>query len=111
MMKIKRKPLMIVALGFTAAWSLQGSNGLAASQGRVKLDRSTSVPVFRVTVVARTTKAVNYRHRSGATKVDFRGTALMPYASGVATVDSKQGRMQIDAKMDHLTPATQFGPE
>jgi len=69
------------------------------------------VPIYHVTVVARTTRAVNYRHRSGSTKVDFRGTALMPEAKGVASVNSKQGRIEIDAKMEHLRPATQFGPE
>ena len=31
-------------------------------------------PIFRVTVVERTTNAVSYRHRSGWTKVDLRGT-------------------------------------
>jgi outer membrane protein OmpA-like peptidoglycan-associated protein len=61
--------------------------------------------------VGRTTKAINYRHRSGSTKVDFRGTALMPQAKGIATVNSKQGHIQIDARMDKMTPATQYGPE
>ena len=32
------------------------------------------VPVFSVTVVSRSTKAVNYRNRGGATRIDFRGT-------------------------------------
>jgi outer membrane protein OmpA-like peptidoglycan-associated protein len=54
---------------------------------------------------------VNYRHRSGATKVDFRGTALMPQAKGSAKVGSKQGYMEVDAHFDDLTPASQFGPE
>lgn len=36
---------------------------------------SGQTPVYRVTVVARTTKAINYHHRSGSTKIDFRGTA------------------------------------
>ena len=39
-----------------------------------------SQPIYRVTVVSRTAKAVNYRHRGGATKIDFAGTALMPNA-------------------------------
>ncbi len=78
---------------------------------QVQVDRSGSVPIYRVTVIGRTTKAVNYRHRSGTTKVDFRGTALMPAARGVANVTSKQGRIEVDAKFDKLTPATQFGPE
>jgi hypothetical protein len=33
----------------------------------VALFLSTFVPVFRVQVYARTTKAVNYRHRGGST--------------------------------------------
>ena len=42
------------------------------------VNQNGQVPTYHVTVVSRTTKAINYRHRSGATKVDFRGTALMP---------------------------------
>ena len=41
-------------------------------------------PVFRVKVVSRTTKAVNYRHRGGSTTVDLKGTSLMPDATGHA---------------------------
>ena len=37
-----------------------------------------SQPIFRVTVVERTTNAVSYRHRSGWTKVDLHGTPLAP---------------------------------
>lgn len=80
-------------------------------QSHVEMDRSGSVPIFRVTVVSRTTKAINYRHRSGSTPVDLRGTALMPMAKGEAVVNSKQGRIEINAHMDHMTPATQYGPE
>ena len=39
-----------------------------------------AMPIFQVTVVSRTTKAINYHHRSGSTHVDFRGTELMPGA-------------------------------
>jgi outer membrane protein OmpA-like peptidoglycan-associated protein len=80
-------------------------------QAGVKLDTSGKVPIYRVTVVERTTKAINYRHRSGPTEVDFRGTDLMPRAKGNATVNSKQGRIEIKARMEKVTPATQFGPE
>src|SRR5579871_557949 len=70
-----------------------------------------SVPVYRITVVARTTKAINYHHRSGSTRIGFRGTALMPDARGEAKVESKQGVIKIDAEMERLGPATQFGHE
>jgi len=69
------------------------------------------IPVFRVTVVGRTTPAVNYRHRSGATKVDFRGTPLLPESYGEAKVESKQGYIEIEVEFDELKPATRFGPE
>jgi hypothetical protein len=69
------------------------------------------VPLYRVTVVGRTAKAVNYGHRAEPTKVDMRGTVLMPYARGEAKVESKQGAMRIDAKMQHLEPPTKFGRE
>jgi outer membrane protein OmpA-like peptidoglycan-associated protein len=66
-------------------------------------------PVFRVTVYARTTKAVNYRHRGGSTIVDFRGTDLMPEVGGHAKVDGKAGRLAISAELTHLQPPGKFG--
>jgi outer membrane protein OmpA-like peptidoglycan-associated protein len=66
-------------------------------------------PVFRVTVYARTTKAVNYRHRGGSTIVDFRGTDLMPEVGGHAKVDGKVGRLAIGAELTHLQPPAKFG--
>jgi len=70
-----------------------------------------STPIYRVTVVARTTKAINYNHRSGSTRIGFRGTTLMPAARGEAKVESKQGVIKIDAEMERLEPATMSGPE
>jgi len=70
-----------------------------------------SVPIYRVTVVARTTKAINYNHRSGPTNIDFRGTTLMPEARGKAKVESKQGVIKIDAQMETMEPAANYGPE
>src|SRR3984893_18572060 len=69
------------------------------------------MPIYRVTVVARTMKAINYNHRSGSTEIGFRGTSLMPQASGEAKVESKQGVIKIDAEMQKLEPAGKFGPE
>ena len=67
------------------------------------------MPVFRVSVYARSTKAVNYRHRGGSTTVDFKGTALMPEVGGHAKVDGKVGRLAISAELTHLPQATKFG--
>ena len=102
-----------VLLLSSPSWAQQNGqpgNPEPATTGNVQLDRSGSTPIFRVTVVERTTKAVEYRHRSGSTPIDFRGTPLMPAAKGDATVNSKQGRIEINARMEHLSPATQYGP-
>lgn len=68
-------------------------------------------PMFHVKVMARTTKAVNYRHRGGSTTVDFKGTSLMPEATGKAKVDGKEGRLQISAELKNMQPATKFGAQ
>src|SRR6202171_5645123 len=104
-----RKPFTFVALVILFSVAAQAQQPV--QQGHVQIDRSGSVPIFRVTVVARTTKAINYRHRSGSTPIDFRGTSLMPEAKGEASVNSKQVRIEIKAHMEHLSPATQYGPE
>jgi outer membrane protein OmpA-like peptidoglycan-associated protein len=73
---------------------------------------STENPtVFKSNVVTRTTKAVDYRHRGGSTKVDLRGTELMPRAAGEAKVQSKTGRLQIDANLNGMETANKFGLE
>ncbi|HWY21392.1 MAG TPA: OmpA family protein [Candidatus Acidoferrum sp.] len=71
--------------------------------------QNDQMPVFRVNVYARTTKAVNYRHRGGSTTVDLRGTDLMPQVGGHAKIDGKVGRLAINAELTHLVPASTFG--
>jgi outer membrane protein OmpA-like peptidoglycan-associated protein len=70
-----------------------------------------SAPLYRIVVVERTTKAISYNHRSGATMIGFQGTSLMPAAHGEAKVESKQGVIKIDAEMQDLGRATAFGAE
>src|SRR3954471_4620487 len=69
------------------------------------------MPIFRVTVVSRTTKAINYHHRTGSTHIDFRGTELMPAARGEAKVESQMGSTKIETRLEHMTPPAQYGPE
>ena len=70
-----------------------------------------STPMFRVNVISRTVQAVNYQHRSGATKLDFAGTDLMPSANGEAEVNSKRGSIEIKAEFGNLEKPTAFGNE
>jgi hypothetical protein len=68
-----------------------------------------NVPLYRITVVGRTAQAINYRHRSGTTKIGFQGTVLQPEARGEAAVESKQGAIQVDAKFERLEAPTKYG--
>jgi outer membrane protein OmpA-like peptidoglycan-associated protein len=70
-----------------------------------------SVPIYQVTVIERTVKAVNYQYRGGQTQIDFAGTVLLPEAKGGAIVESKAGRTEIDAKFSHVAAPTRFGRE
>ncbi|HEX3662096.1 MAG TPA: OmpA family protein [Acidobacteriaceae bacterium] len=69
------------------------------------------VPIYKITVVGRNIPAINYFHRSGATKVGFRGTELLPQAKGSAEVNSLNGRTQIKVHIEGLVPANSFGVE
>jgi outer membrane protein OmpA-like peptidoglycan-associated protein len=80
-------------------------------QTRLAVEPLSPTPMFRVTVVSRSVPAVNYKHRSGATKVDFAGTDLMRSASGVAEVNSKRGAIEIEAEFGNLDKPTTFGNE
>src|SRR5437764_8555898 len=69
------------------------------------------MPVFHVTVTSRSVQAVNYKHRSGASKLDFAGTDLMPAATGQAKVESKKGYTEIEVEFGNLQKPTTFGNE
>src|SRR5438270_2548547 len=71
----------------------------------------TPTPTFRVNVISRSVQAVNYKHRAGATKLDFAGTDLMPRANGQAKVESKKGYIEIQVEFGDLQKPTVFGNE
>jgi outer membrane protein OmpA-like peptidoglycan-associated protein len=85
------------------------SQDAAQQQTNQPAGQGDQMPIFRVQVYARTTKAVNYRHRGGSTTVDFRGTDLMPEVAGHAKVDGKAGRLAISVELTHMQPASNFG--
>jgi outer membrane protein OmpA-like peptidoglycan-associated protein len=97
--------------GLAAAQSAQAPNPVQQTTENAARMAAGGMPIYRVTVVERTTKAINYNHRSGPTNIGFRGTALLPEAGGEARVESRQGVIKIDARMEKLQPATKFGPE
>ena len=81
------------------------------SQSATTVTPMAQTPTFRVVVTTRTTPAVNYRHHSGATKVNFAGTNLMPTANGEAEVNSKRGTIEVKAEFGNLQSPKTFGNE
>jgi len=84
---------------------------LAQLQTQDRVDSRDHRPTFNTAVVSRTTPAVSYRHRSGATKINFQGTDLMPGASGEAKVESKRGALEIEVQFSGLNRPSSFGNE
>lgn len=109
-MRIRFSSLLIFLAMSVTAFTQTSTTQPPADQSQ-QVTPMDKTPTFRVNVVSRTAKAVNYRHRSGATKIDFKGTELMPKASGEAKVESKQGYIEIEVEFDELSKATGFGNE
>jgi len=100
-MKIFRASMSVLLLAVFAA----------AQQENTPPEKMDQTPVFRVNVVSRTTKAVNYRHRGGSTTVDMAGTDLMPEIRGRAKVESKNGRLQINVDLSRMGSPRKIGPQ
>jgi len=77
----------------------------------VPLVDPASVPLYKVTVVQNSAKAINYRYLKSSTMIDFKGTVLLADAKGSAEIKSKAGATNIDAEFQNLPAATQFGAE
>jgi outer membrane protein OmpA-like peptidoglycan-associated protein len=109
-MKIAKMFLALCGLfcGLVSAQSPQATN---LTPELVQSQPGTSMPIYRVTVIERTMKAINYQHRSGATMIGFSGTSLLPNAHGEAKVESKKGYIEIEVEFDGLQPATKHGAE
>ena len=102
------KTTLLLAAGITLSLSAFAQTN---SQPTDQVVQMNPRPTFRVTVISRSVQAVNYQHRSGATKLDFAGTELMPSANGEAQVNSKRGSIEIEAEFGNLQKPTTFGNE
>jgi outer membrane protein OmpA-like peptidoglycan-associated protein len=102
------KAKLLLALGITLSLSAFAQIN---SQSSTVVEPMEHTPTFRVTVVSRSVQAVNYKHRGGATKMDFAGTDLMPQARGQAKVESKKGYIEIEVEFANLEKPTTFGNE
>src|ERR1700693_751738 len=102
------KNSLLLAAGITLSLSAFAQT---TSQTPMSVEPMAHTPTFRVTVVSRSVRAVNYKHRGGATKLDFAGTDLMPQANGQAKVESKKGYIEIEVEFGNLEKPTTFGNE
>ena len=81
------------------------------SQTELVVEPLSPTPVFHVSVTSRSVQAINYKHRGGASKLDFAGTDLMPAATGQAKVESKKGYIEVEVEFGNLEKPTTFGSE
>lgn len=102
---------MKTAVIFIAIGTLAAQVPNPTSSQTTPANTGQPMPIFKVTVVSRTAKAINYHHRTGTTHIEFRGTELMPPARGYASVQSQMGSTKVDTELTHMSPANQFGPE
>jgi len=70
-----------------------------------------TVPLYSVTVIQSSAKAINYRYMKSSTKIDFKGTVLAPAAKGEAKVSSEAATAEIKAEFEGLGDPGQYGPE
>ena len=97
-----------LSCGVSSAQAPQAAN---PTQQSIQSPSGGTIPIYRVIVTERIMKAINYQHRSGATKIDFRGTDLLPMAHGEAKVESKKGYIEIEVEFDKMQPANKYGAE
>jgi outer membrane protein OmpA-like peptidoglycan-associated protein len=107
--------LPLLALAAATTLCAQEPNPTTVAPGvrkaAVIAEGPNGIYIYKVKVVQRELDAVNYLNRSGATKVDFVGTELLPQAKGDAKVESVTGKTKISARFSGLKQANSFGPE
>jgi outer membrane protein OmpA-like peptidoglycan-associated protein len=101
----------LIAVCLTVCGVLSAQTPAQEAKENNKRAEAGLTPIYRASVTERTAKAISYRHRSGATKIDFAGTTLMPAAHGQAKVESKQGYIEVEVEFRNLPEASQFGAE
>ena len=102
------KAKILLAVGILFSLSALAQNN---SQSTVLIEPISATPIFRVSIINRSVQAVNYRNRSAATTLGFKGTELMPAAHAQARVQSKKGYTAIEVEFHGLESPKTFGNE
>jgi outer membrane protein OmpA-like peptidoglycan-associated protein len=102
-----RMKLLTASIGATALLAICSASAMGSGR-----KQTAPVPVAGASNgISRTTKALNYRRARGSVKILFQTTELMQGASGEAKVQTKNNRMEIEARFTGLEDATKFGLE
>jgi outer membrane protein OmpA-like peptidoglycan-associated protein len=96
---------------FSLVFLVGAANSSSVQARPASQQPQNNVPVYQVRVVGNSVTAISYEHRNGATEIGFEGTPLLAQAKGEAKIESKQGRVAIDAQFKGLISAQKFGPE
>ena len=107
------KDLAIAGLcGCVAILSAQEPNPTTTTpEGQNPITKQENgVYLYKVKVVQRNLDAVNYLHRSGSTRIAFKGTPLLPRGSGDAKVTSERGGIHIEARFKGLSVISLYLP-
>ncbi len=95
MKRVMPAGLLLAALWFSA--------GAAAAQSQQGAPQSG--------VISKSTKAVGYRVGGGSTKVDLKGTNLMPQGNGEAKVEAQKGITNVEVEVKGLAQPSKLGTE
>lgn len=86
--------------------------GFLADRAAAQADQ-TAEAMPASSVITKSVKAVGYEVGGGGTKLDMKGTELMPQANGQAKVEikTKAGRANLEVNLKGMTPPSQLGAE
>jgi hypothetical protein len=94
-----------------AAVLLAGHGFCALAQNAATPEPGARQPLYQVTIVARTTKAINYGYLSSPTRIGFQGTPVAPSATGKGKIEPRRGATLLDLRFDNLPAPSRFGPQ
>ncbi len=99
---------ILLGIFFAALLGAQESNPMQRTDNTGVHD-GAGTPIYKINVVGRTTKAVNYGHEGRPTKIGLKGTVLLPEAKGEARVETSHGAVEVKANIENLAPPDRFG--
>jgi len=99
---------IINVVSFCLCFGMFVTSGIAQEQSA---QQGQTIPASAL--VTKSVQAVGYEVGTGSTKVDLKGTDLMPQASGEAKVEikSKAGRASVEVNVKGLQPPSTVGSE